>query len=230
MLRLLPLVTGLLPIVAIHSSLAIAIVAGVFPPCFPYVDGCVSISATGRYPPSTFVFKAAMMSEWVIMVLYWLASAAWLRALNRAAGGNGKPGAVMAALGVAGALALIIYVTFLGTDGPVYNFMRRFGVYLYFLFTVVAQILLARNSLSLARTLRLTSVARVARVQLGLALVPFALGALNLLLKATLADPDPAENMIEWAFALLMHVYFLLTYVTWRDTGFDSRFEVTVNR
>ena len=104
--------------------------------------------------------------------------------------------------------------------------MRRFGVYLYFLFTIVAQIMLARHTMTLARKRSLASVARIGRWQLWLALVPFALGALNLLLKATLENPDPPENVIEWIFALLMHVYFMLTWISWRDTRFDGRFTV----
>ena len=48
LLRLLPLVTGLLPIVAIHVSLLLAINAGAIPSCFPYLEGCASISATGH--------------------------------------------------------------------------------------------------------------------------------------------------------------------------------------
>jgi hypothetical protein len=226
LIRALPLVTALLPIIAIHLSLVLEIDAGAIPACFPYLDGCVSISATGRGEPASLVFKPAMMSQWALLCFYWLFNAAWLRALMRETGREGKPGTAMAVLGCAGALALIVYVTFLGTDGSIYAFMRRFGVYLYFLFTVIAQILLARHTLALSRALGLAPVRQVGNAQMALAVVPFALGILNLVLKATLADPDPAENIIEWIFALLTQVYFLLTWHTWRATGFDGRFEV----
>ena len=66
LIRLLPLVTGLLPILAIHISLLVAINAGVIPACFPYIEGCTSISATGRYEPASFIFKPAMMSSWAV--------------------------------------------------------------------------------------------------------------------------------------------------------------------
>ena len=204
--------------------------AAAIPACFPYIEGCASISATGRYEPASFIFKPAMMSEWAILVLYWLFNVAWLRCLARAANGNDKVGRWIGVIGSAGALALIVYVTFLGTQAPFYEFMRRFGVYLYFLFSVLAQIMLARHTIRLSHTLGLSTVERIGRVQLVLALVPFALGALNLVLKSTLADPDPAENVIEWIFALLMHAFFALTWFTWRDTGFDGRFIVAVNR
>jgi len=226
--RLLPLITGLLPVLAIHASLLLAINAESIPSCFPYIDGCVSISAVGRYEPANFIFKPAMMSEWTILVVYWLFSVAWIRAMAREARAKEKMGTWMGVFGCAGALALILYVTFLGTQEPFYEFMRRFGVYLYFLFTVVAQIILARHTITLSRTMGLSDVTKIGQIQMALALVPFALGVLTLVLKATLADPDPAENIIEWLFALLMHIYFVLTYFTWRETCFDGRFRISL--
>jgi len=229
LIRYLPLVTGLLPVVAIHLSLLVAIHAGTIPSCIPYIDGCASISATGRYEPASFIFKPAMMSSWTILIFYWLYNVAWLRSLARFASLPGRPGTGIAVFGCAGALALILYVTFLGTHAPFYEFMRRFGIYLYFLFSVIAQILLARQTLRLAGALRLDRLAAIGKVQLGLALVPFALGALNMLLKSTLADPDPAENIIEWIFALLMHAYFVMSYFAWQATGFGARTEVRLS-
>jgi hypothetical protein len=227
LIRLLPLITGLLPILAIHISLLVAIDAGAIPACIPYIEGCASISATGRYEPANFIFKPAMMSSWAVLVIYWLFNLAWLRSLDRKTGDGEQPGTAMAILGCIGAVALILYTTFLGTQAPFYEFMRRIGIYFYFGCTVIAQILLARATLRYAGRSGSGSVLRVGRVQLSLALVPFVLGALNLILKNTLADPDPVENIIEWIFALLMHVFFLLTYFTWRDTGFNGRFEVS---
>lgn len=229
LVRILPLVTGLMPIVAIHIALLVAIESAVIPACFPYFDGCASISATGRYEPASFIFKPAMMSEWTLLIFYWLFNVAWIRSLAHEAGRPAKTGTWIAVFGCAGAVSLILYVTFLGTQAPFYEFMRRFGVYLYFLFSVIAQIMLARHTISLSRALQLTAVSRIGKAQLVLALIPFALGALNTMLKATLENPDPAENIIEWIFALLMHVYFLLTYFAWRETGFDGTWRVRLS-
>lgn len=230
-LRLLPLVTGLLPIVAIHASLLLAIYAGAIPACIPYIEGCTSISATGRYDPAVFLFKPAMNTEAVIMAVYWLFSAAWIRALSREAGKqSGATATIMPMIGIAGALALIVYVTFLGTQAPFYEFMRRFGIYFYFLFTVVAQLMLARKAVQVSKQLNLRSVMRISRLQLWLALTPFAFGILNFVLKSTLDNADSAENIIEWISALLMHVYFVLSYFAWRDTKFDSNWVVNLQR
>lgn len=230
LIRVLPLLTGLLPIVAIHVSLLVAIDAGAIPACFPYFEGCASISATGRYEPASFIFKPAMMSEWALLVFYWLFNVAWIRALSSHAGKEPVKGNAIAVIGIIGALALILYTTFLGTQAPFYEFMRRIGIYFYFGCTVIAQIILARRTLALGRDLELHRVVTIARVQLVLTMIPFVLGVLNTVLKATLSDPDPAENVIEWVFALLMHVYFLLSYIVWRDTGFGGAWTVNLPR
>lgn len=230
LLRLLPLITGFAPIFAVHVSYLIAIRASILPACMPYIEGCTSISATGRYPPASYLFKSVMMAEAILMALYWLFSVAWLRSLSRTAGRSENVGSSVAVFGVAGAFFLIVYVTFLGTQGPVYDFMRRFGVYLYFLFTVVAQLILVARIMSVSPVLRIRGVVAITKIQLAVALIPFALGILNLVLKAVLDDADASENIIEWIFALLMHAYFLLSYFAWRATGFDASFSVDRSR
>lgn len=226
LLRVLPLITGLMPVVAIHLSLLIAIDAGSIPGCVPYLEGCVSISATGRYPPASFLFNAAIMTESVVMIAYWLFNVAWLRSLQKLHGLPDKGGTAIGVLGTGGALFLMLYVTFLGTQEPFYEVMRRFGIYFYFALSIIAQILLALKSKQLGNALQMRSLSRIAKFQLSLATVPVVLGVLNLMLKVTLANPDPAENIIEWIFALLMHMYFVLSYFSWRDSGFAMRFFV----
>lgn len=164
------------------------------------------------------------------MAAYWIFSVAWLRALSRTAGRDDKVGTSIAVFGVAGAFFLIVYVTFLGTQGPVYDFMRRYGVYLYFLFTVVAQLLLVAKVMSVSSSLCIPRVIAITKIQLAVTLIPFALGILNLVLKAVLEDAVATERMIEWIFALLMHSYFLLSYFSWRETGYDASFSVERSR
>ena len=228
-LRILPLITGLLPIVVIHTSLLLAVAAGAVPACIPYLDGCTSISATGRYEPAVYLFKPALTAEAVLMILYWLLNVAWIRALTQQSGKKVSTQApAIATLGIVGALALIIYVTFLGTQTPFYEFMRRFGIYFYFLCTVLAQLLVANRSLQLGKAIGLPGVIRISRLQLMLAATPFLLGVLNLILKSVMDDPDPAENIIEWIAALLMHVYFVLTCYAWADTGFGASLKIDI--
>jgi heme/copper-type cytochrome/quinol oxidase subunit 1 len=128
--------------------------------------------------------------------------------------------------GIAGAISLIVYVSFLGTAEPFYEFMRRFGVYLYFLFSVIAQLLLAVETMRLYRQTESKSLRRVALAQLFLSISPFIVGILNLVLKAMLEDSDRAENAIEWIFALMMQCFFLLSYFSWKISKFHANFGV----
>lgn len=226
-LRVLPLVAGLVPIVTVFASYAIAIETAGIPSCNPFLDGCTSVSATGRHEPASYLFKGMMMPQSILLSAYWLLNVGWLRALERASGGT-RPdsGRTIGIIGVTGSLFLILYVTFLGSEGPFYEFMRRYGVYLYFALNVVAQLLLVYRVLPFARAWRGRTFLTVTRAQLLLAWVPFAMGILNLILKATLEESRPAENRIEWSFAILMQVYFLLTYWSWRETQFSAGFAV----
>ena len=230
LIRLLPLITGFGPIIAVHASYLIAIEAEVLIACMPYIDGCTSISATGRYMPASLLFKSFMMPEAILMAAYWLFNVAWLRSLQRAAGRPGNEGSLIVFLGVTGALFLIVYVTFLGTQGPVYDFMRRFGIYLYFACSVFAQLLMVRKVMSVSIQLRIPRVVLITKYQMAVAVIPFGLGILNLILKSVLDDADAAENIIEWIFALLMHSYFIMSYFSWRTTGFEGSFSVDKSR
>ncbi len=226
MLRMLPLVTGLVPIITVFTCYWIAIHTAGIPSCNPFIDGCTSVSATGRHPPASYLFKATMLPQSILLSAYWLYSVAWLRALEASAGEPRRSGAAIGIVGVTGALFLILYVTFLGSEDPFYEFMRRYGVYMYFALNVIAQLLLVYRVLPFARQRIDTRLLFLTRLQLVLAWVPFAIGALNLILKAVLENSRPAENRIEWIFAILMQVYFLVSYFSWRETQFSASFRV----
>lgn len=225
-LRVLPLVTGLVPIFTVFTCYWIAIQTAGLPSCNPFLDGCTSVSATGRHEPASYLFKGMMMPQSILLSAYWLLNVGWLRALERANGKHAASGTTIGIIGVAGSLFLILYVTFLGSEVPFYEFMRRYGVYMYFALNVVAQLLLVYKILPYARAWPSRGFLTATRMQLFLAWVPFAIGVLNLILKATLEESKPAENRIEWSFAILMQGYFLLTFWSWRETQFSADFEV----
>jgi hypothetical protein len=217
LIRALPLLAGIAPVAGITLAYWVGVNNDVLPSCVPYVDGCTSISATGRYMPGSLLFRAVMLPQSVLLVVLWYLSAHWLRALEPS---TRAAGAIMLA-GLVGALSLVLYVTLLGTKAPFYEFMRRFGIYLYFLGTATAQLTLAVALLRHAKLKASESLKKSAVAMLWLCGLPFVLGVLNLVLKAVLDDADTAENRIEWISALLMQGYFVVLYVAWRHTGFS---------
>ena len=219
LIRWLPLFIGLVPLVGVHIAYLIAVDYGYLQPCIPYIEGCTSISATGRYPPASFLFKAVEMAMAVALPVFWYFSVKWLRALDP--GWHGRAVWSIFLSGLIGALALIVYVTFLGTQEPFYEFMRRFGIYFYFLGTVLAQLFLAVSFRGISRNLGDRVLKRMAVAMLVLCLMPFALGFLNLAQKSLLPYDiaDRAENSIEWVASLMMQAYFFVVFLAWRRTG-----------
>lgn len=217
LIRALPLFAGIAPVAGITLAYWLGVNNDVLPSCIPYVNGCTSVSATGRYMPGSLLFRAVMLPQSILLVVVWYLSAHWLRAI---APSTKAAGAIMLS-GFIGALCLVLYVTFLGTKAPFYELMRRFGIYLYFLGTAAAQLTLAIALFGHAKHNTLRSLKWIAVAMLSLCGLPFVLGVLNLVLKAVLEDADTAENRIEWISALLMQGYFVVLYLAWRRTGFS---------
>jgi hypothetical protein len=217
LIRWLPLIVGIVPFVGIHICYAIAIEHGYAQACIPYIDGCTSISATGRYPPANLLFRAIELPFAALLVVLWSLTVRWLKALAPDFG-RGLYVAILVA-GISGSLALIVYTTFLGTQEPFYGFMRRFGVYIYFLGITLAQLFVA---LSLRRA-RLRFLGRIPTAMLWLCLSPFALGILNLVQKSVLPyeTADALENSIEWVASSMMQAWYVLLYLAWRRSGFE---------
>ena len=220
LIRVLPLFAGILPVVGVSLAYWIGVNNDVLPACMPLLDGCTSISATGRYPPGNLLFRAVMLPQAVLLIFVWYFACLWLRELSP----NSRAVATIRAAGYIGACAMVLYVTMLGTKTPLYEFMRRFGIYFYFLGTAIAQVTLAAVLWHNAKRSASQSLSRIAGGMLLLCGLPFVLGVLNLVLKNLLEDADRAENRIEWLVALLMQGYFVLLHRAW----LTSRFEVLV--
>lgn len=212
MLRWLPFFAGVLPLIAMFGAFALGVASGVLPDCNPLFDGCSSISATGRQPPGSFLFRAIMLPQAILLGFVWYLSVLWLRKLEPTPA-NATCLIILVA-GITSVVALIVYVAFLGTTEPIYEFMRRTGIYFGFLGMAVAQ-------LTITIALLRTRLRPLAQAMLSICLVVFALGILNLALKSVLADPDPAENRIEWIATILMQAWFFILFVAWRRTGAD---------
>jgi hypothetical protein len=205
MIRVLPLIVGIVPVIGVAAAYWLNVRAGVLPGCMPLLDGCTSISATGRYMPGSMPFRAALLPQAAFLVILWWICVKWLKQVAPAS----RVSHVVLISGAAGAVALLIYVTFLGTKQPFYEFMRYFGIYFYFFGTAIAQIVL-------------TAAMPHSRLRIQMLWVigtPFALGLLNWAQKLWLSDSDIFENSIEWVSALLMQVWFVLLYIAWRKTG-----------
>lgn len=222
LIRLLPLLAGIAPVIAATVAHRLAIDAGILADCIPYFEGCTSISATGRGMPHALVFKPVHYLFAVALLFVWHFTSLWLNSLRDSP--VVRPHRALLSFGYAGALALVIYLTFLGTTEAFYEFMRRFGIYFYFLGTVVAQVLTALSVRSIAASG--SRLRRQATALLALSLLPIVLGLANFAQKAVIENHDPIENSIEWIAALSMQSFFVVLYFAWRGTGFSLQVRV----
>ena len=205
--RYLPLVVAIAPIVGINIAYWIGVDHGNLPSCNPYLDGCTSISSTGRYPPGDRLFRAVMLPQAVLLALTWHFAVSWLKSVRP----DSRAGTTVLTFGLISALALIIYVSYLASNDPFYEIMRRYGIYLYFVGTVVAQIALTAAM----------DASRLRRIMGALLVMPFVLGLYNFIQKMVVENPDNMENRIEWVVSLLMQLWFVGLYLAWRRSGFE---------
>ncbi|HVE90105.1 MAG TPA: hypothetical protein VNA44_10440 [Burkholderiaceae bacterium] len=219
-LWLLPLLAGTLPFVATLLAFSIAVAEEQFPWCNPLLDGCVSISRAARHGLPNYLFRALLLPAAVFQWLVWLLCAAWLRSI-------GTPPTrwlrVLPVLGLGAAAFLILYGTFLGTEGPWYRWMRRFGIIFYFGFTCILMLIVGdavrRAKLPMAR------YRNAAAVLLALCMTLPLLGLANILAPLVLnnaAAIDVFENATEWWGGLVFTVFFVLLAELWRGTGFAA--------
>lgn len=192
------LAVTLLPLIAAIGSYLISASQTQVPWCWPMLEGCTSISRAARAEPAIFLFRLLMLPQAVLLLLVWSAASAWLGAQGLT---RGRRSIVTA--GVVGALALALYVSFLGSSGDVYQFLRRFGITFHFAGTGLAQLLVVYRLRSLQSP---TSTAQ--RWLWYLVAAQWLLAMLHVMLKATLADYDAWENRLEWSLALLMTLWF----------------------
>ncbi len=192
------------------------------PTCFPLFDGCLSISAACRSRPVIYLFRVVMFPMSLVLIWFW-----WL---NRRQMADFECSSAVYRqsvflLSTTGSVFLVLYVGFLGTDGPVYDFLRRLGIYVFFGATGIAQLMttLAWRQAANPETAK-RSVNLAWRGQCVIVLILLCVGPLNLILKEVLSDANRVENVIEWNFALLMFSWYGLQAIVFQGVSRNLKF------
>lgn len=193
---------GLLPIIVANLAFAINIQQGL-EACIPYWDGCLSVSRGIRSGPGLVLFKVLALPCAVLMWWAWsvVGASQW------------PPGLAVVGLrrvvwlGKAGSVFFLVYALWLGTDGEIYRWLRRYGVVFYFGLTGLAHLML------LAQWAR-HGARRLAgkRVYFGVVLLMWATGIGSAFKRKLIDDPqflDRVENALEWHFALYLSLSFV---------------------
>ena len=223
----LALIAGLLPAIAALVAWALALHAGLVPACNPFFDGCVSISRAARHGLPNHVFRALLLPAATLQALVWLLQA---RALHAAGGAALRRSAIaLAVIGVTAGICLVLYGSFLGTEGATYRWLRRYGTVGYFGGTCVALLLLARALQRVRATQALPLPRTHERLLLALLGLIVALGLGNALAGAWAGSgallKDRVENVTEWWGSLGLTLGFVTLASLWRR--WDLRVRIT---
>ena len=214
----LPLLAGLLPLVGAVVAYRMSVRLGLVPNCNPFIDGCVSISRAARHDLPNILFRALLLPAAVLQAICWLLSPGWLRTLGAA---PDRWQHALPLIGVTAGAFLVLYGTFLGTEGAGYRWMRRYGVVFYFGLTCIGMLIVSdqmRRRLQGGRLERRVATALVALC----ALLPM-LGLAHVLLPLWWSDPalkDTLENSTEWWAGAIFTAFFFTLAWGWRSTGF----------
>jgi uncharacterized protein with PQ loop repeat len=213
--RTLAIIITLLPLLASNGAYLLSAYEGFVPWCNPYIDGCTTISQAGRSGNAIFFFRVSMIIYCVFLIWFWLYAKHWLDILH---GQTTKTAHIILWLGLAGMLALIIYIDFLGTTGEVNRFMRQVGVLFYFTLTPLAQLLMLNQHLKIVSNKPAVKIKNgVLQYQLIALVLMLTIGIISIVLNLTQNKTTATENIVEWNFSLLMVMYFSGMIFIWKD-------------
>lgn len=200
---------AVLPVLTTHVSFLVSAGQGHIDWCFPYWEGCSSISRAGRHGLAYFLFKGGMIPACVLLAIFWQLNRVWLTSMDC------SRGRAIGWLGTLASLSLLAYTLTLGHRGEEFHLVRRIGVMGYFGLTFVAQV-------QLGAALRGTEQFALAGQRLlRLSGVILAIGLLSVVLGLIFPDRyDDMEDGFEWTLALLMDGHALMVALLWRSAGF----------
>lgn len=225
-LWILPLVAGLLPAVASLAAFAISVAQEAIAPCNPFVDGCVSVSRAARHGLANHVFRALVLPAALLQGLTWFLCAAWHRRLGDAGASNRW----LPWLGGVAAVFLVLYGTFLGTEGEAYRWMRRYGIVGYFGGTMLCMLVAGGIVRRLAAEGAMRVPARLDRLLLALVALTLLMGLANVFLPPIVGDEafkNRLENVMEWNAGVAFSLFFAALAWLWRRTGFVASLHAT---
>ena len=178
--------------------------------CIPHFEGCTSISRAGRSGTSFFIFKFTMIPAACLVFVYWLDMARWNHATTPT---PHVLETVPIVLGCLGALALLGHMTFLGIDCGICRTIRSYGTSIFFLFTFVAQWLVASRIWKQSGRNWYTLFYFVLCCVLSLEIV------LIITIPLFIENSSAMENAIAWRASYLISLAPAISAYSWRRTN-----------
>lgn len=225
-LNFIPVITAVLPAVAVNVCYLIAAQRGHVPWCIPYVDSCTSISAVGRDSPESHVFRATIIPTAVFMMIYWRLNYEWFKTLNSQMRTWNRS---MLYCGIIGSIGIIVYTTVLGAVGQEYYLQRRLGVTTFYFFTLLAQLIMTSQVSVVAKRRPAPVSVGVIRSLIAICAMVATLGLINITSGILYEGYGDIDDAIAWTVTLVILAYFFVTYFAWKQSGFHARFSVATS-
>lgn len=207
----------LLSFVGVAISLWLSRSFELVPQCRVFIDGCISISASGREEPAVFVFRATIIPTGMLLILTWWLNVQWLQLLGLR---RRLSIVLLHLLGTASPILLICYIALIGSAGELDHQIRQAVITSYFPATLLAKIILA---FTLIRLNVDGLKPWLARTMLVIAVVVLALAVSSVLVSAVLDDPSMVHNLSQWHGTTAFAAWYLLLALAWSKTGFGLR-------
>ena len=179
------------------------------PSCIPVIDGCTSISRTGRYYPVNYFFKSLIFISGIFIILYWYKNYFFF---NKHFKSNLNKIALV--IGLLSIIFLFLYIIFLGESNH-YKFFRKIGIFIYILFAIISEFLLSivyfknRNyNLFSNNFIKIKLYLSSILIILGILLFPFMIMKIE--------NVTNLRNAISWNYFLLIQISYLSTYFCWK--------------
>ena len=208
--RYLSFVVFILPLLTVIISYIVSVRLGLVSLCVPNIEGCTSISRVGRYEPVKFFFKPLMYLFSLLLFLYWRENYLKLKLLVK----NNRHIKITYIFGIISVLFLVLYIFFLG-ESNIYRFFRKTGIYIYILFTIIAQLLLAIQYFKLKNQPSFNYKFIKIKLALSILLISFGIIFLPVLIIKIENFPE-IKNLISWNYFLFLQIYYFMTFLCWK--------------
>jgi hypothetical protein len=208
-IKYLSLIIFFIPTITVILSYIISLNHNLVPSCIPNIDGCTSISRTGRYFPVNIFFKTFMFSSGFLTLLYWYKNYTFFKIPNKINLIN-----IAYIMGIISIIFLFLYLTFLG-ENNYYKFFKKIGIFIYILFSIISELLLSiiyfknlKNKFFNNSFIKFKLVLSIVMVILAIVLFPF--------MVMKIENVANLRNAVSWNYFLLIQINFLFTFLIWK--------------
>ncbi len=180
------------------------------PQCIPFLDGCTSISRTGRYYPVNYFFKIFLFFTGFLILVYWIKNFYLLKNKN-----NKRLVKYATILGFVSIFFLFLYLFFLG-ENNYYRFFRKVGIFIYLIFSISSELLLSLIYYSMkTKTVLFNIIFIKVKLFLSILLTFLGIGLLPFMIMK-IENVSEIRNIISWNFFFLIQINILFTSLIWK--------------